>query len=210
MQDALDPRTKNIYPKEQIKMAKQPEQLVLGFFPSEEAAKKAAQELEGFDRSVAGIKFDNIGILTKDKKGKVKAEMQGPRHTGAGLLLGALAGVLTGGISILAGALLGGVLGHFVHKSLGLSKDDLTRISGELDGGKAAVGILVPESEAKAVTSWMEGVGGKTEAHAVAEDAEQQATAVIAQSPELAAPDKDIIPPQDANPPGTEMNAPTA
>ncbi len=191
-------------------MAKEPKQLVLGFFASEEAAKKAAQELEGFDRSVAGIKFDNVGILTKDKKGKVKAEMQGPRHTGAGLLLGALAGVLTGGISILAGAVIGGVLGHFVHKSLGLSKQDLTRISGELDGGRAAVGILVPESEAKAVTSWMEGVGGKPEAHTVAEDAEEQASAVIAQTPEGEQASQEAAAPQDANPPGTEMNAPTA
>jgi uncharacterized membrane protein len=190
-------------------MAKQKDQLVLGFFESEEAAKNAAKELEGMDRAVAGIKFDNIGILVKDSKGKVKADMQGPRHTGLGLLLGALAGVLTGGISLLAGALIGGVAGHFVHKSLGLDKEDLARLGSELDGGRAAVGILVPESEAKAVRSWMEGVGGKTEAITVAEDAVEQATAVT-QAPDFAPPAEDIPPLADVNPPGTEMNAPTA
>jgi uncharacterized membrane protein len=168
-------------------MAKVPQQLVLGFFPNEEAAKKALTELEGMDRTVAGIKFDSSGILVKDKKGKVKAQLDGPRHTGAGLALGALAGVLTGGISLLAGVVIGGAIGHFVHKGLGLSKEDLARISGELDGGKAAVGILVPETEAKAVTSWMEGVGGVVESHAVSEQAVEEASAEVAASPEVAA-----------------------
>ena len=104
------------------------DQLVLGFFPNEEAAKKAAAELEGMDRSVLGIKFDNIGILVKDNKGKVKAQMNGPRRTVLGVVLGAIVGVLTGGIGLILAGTIGGVLGHFVHKGLGLSKEDLNRI----------------------------------------------------------------------------------
>jgi hypothetical protein len=54
------------------------------------------------------------------------------------------------------GALAGGVLGSFFHKGLGLSKDDLDRIGGELDDGKAAVVILAePETRRPgSLTSW--------------------------------------------------------
>ncbi len=160
------------------------QQLVLGFFASPEAANQAAQELKEFDKAVAGVKFDNIGVLVKDDKGKVKAYMEGPRRTGVGILLGALAAVLTGGLSLIAGVVLGGALGHFVHKSLGMSKQDLERISKELDGGKAAVGVLVDESQAKAVTAWMETVGGKPETHTVSDEAANDAAAVLKEQPE--------------------------
>lgn len=172
------------------------QQLVLAFFENQAAAESAVKQLEEWDKSVAGVKFDNIGILVKDDKGKVKAQMQGPRHTGVGIALGALAGVLTGGISLIAGALLGGVFGHFVHKGLGLSKEDLTRISGELDGGKAAVGVLVDETQVKAVTAWITDLGGKTETHAVTDEGMEQASvAMQAES--------------DAQPPATAENPPS-
>jgi uncharacterized membrane protein len=132
------------------------------------------------DKAVAGIKFDNIGVLVKDDKGKIKTHKLGSRHTGAGIALGGLAAVLTGGASLLAGAAIGGVIGHFAQKGLGMSQDDLTRISGSLDGGRAAVGIILDESEAKAVTAWMEGVGGKPESYAVSEEAVAQAASAIA------------------------------
>lgn len=163
------------------------QQLVLGFFESEAAADKAVTELKDFDRVVDGVKFDNIGVLVKDEKGKVKARMDGPRRTGAGILLGALAAALTGGLSLIAGVLLGGVMGHFVHRGLGMSKDDLSRISKELDGGKAAVGVLVNENEAHAVTAWMQTVGGKTETHQVSEEATNDAAAVLDEHPEAEA-----------------------
>ena len=131
------------------------------------------------DKAVAEIKFDNIGVLVKDDKGNIKTHKLGKRHTGAGIALGGIAAVLTGGVSLLAGVAIGGAIGHFAQKGLGMSQDDLTRISGQLDGGKAAVGIIVDESEAKAVTSWMEGVGGKPESYTVSEEAVAQAAAAV-------------------------------
>ncbi len=158
-------------------------ELVLGFFENQAAAENAVKELQAWDKAVDGIKFDNIGVLVKDSKGKVKANMQGPRRTGVGVLLGALAAVLTGGIGLVAGVLLGGVLGHFVHKKMGMSKDDLARIGKELDGGKAAVGVLVNENEAKAVTSWMTTLGGKPETHSVEEDAVEEGSKALDADP---------------------------
>lgn len=159
-------------------------QLVLAFFENQAAAESAVKDLQAWDKSVDGIRFDNIGILVKDDKGKVKAEMQGPRRTGVGLILGALAGILTGGISLVAGAVIGGVFGHFVHRGLGMSREDLARINSQLDGGKAAVGVLVPEDEAKAVTSWITALGGKTETHTVTEEGEAEAKAALEAEPE--------------------------
>lgn len=173
------------------------QQLVLAFFENQAAAESAVKQLEEWDKSVAGVKFDNIGILVKDDKGKVKAQMQGPRRTGVGIALGAIAGVLTGGISLIAGALIGGVLGHFVHKGLGLSKEDLARISGELDGGKAAVGVLVDETQVKAVTSWITDLGGKTETHAVSDEGIEQAASALQSEPEV------IVPATAETPPST-------
>jgi uncharacterized membrane protein len=167
-------------------MAKNQE-LVLGFFENETAAENAAKELQDMDRAVKGIKFDNIGILVKDDKGKIKTQKLGKRHTGAGIALGGIAAVMTGGASLLAGAAIGGAIGHFAQKGLGMSKDDLNRISSELDGGKAAVGILVHESEAKAVASWMEGVGGKPESYTVSEEAVAEAVAEAEAAPAEAA-----------------------
>ena len=163
-------------------MAKNKE-LVLGFFESQAAAENAVKELQAWDKAVDGIKFDNIGVLVKDSKGKVKANMQGPRRTGVGVLLGVLAAVLTGGIGLVAGALFGGVLGHFVHKKMGMSKEDLARISKELDGGRAAVGVLVNDDEAKAVTAWIATLGGKPETHAVEEGAVEEGSKALDAEP---------------------------
>lgn len=159
------------------------QQLVLAFFENRAAADSAVKQLQEWDKAIAGIKFDSIGVLYKDDKGKVKAQMEGGRRTGLGVLLGALAAVLTGGVSLIAGVVLGGVVGHFVQKNMGLSKDDLARLSSELDGGKAAVGVLVPEQEAAAVTSWVTSLGGKFETITVSEETVQEA-ATLPEEPE--------------------------
>jgi uncharacterized membrane protein len=161
-----------------MEMAKN-KKLVLAFFENKEAADKAAKELKAWDDAVAGIKFDSIGVLVKDDKGKVKTQVDGHRHTGLGIALGALAGVLTGGLSLIGGALIGGVLGHFVQNGLGMSKEDLKRIGGELDGGKAAVAVLVPEGEETAVMAWVKELGGVPEAHEVTDEGAEAAAAAI-------------------------------
>ncbi|MCC7165902.1 MAG: hypothetical protein IT331_25615 [Anaerolineae bacterium] len=154
-------------------------QLVLAFFATESAADNAVNELKNWDKASKEIKLGSIGILVKDDKGKIKTQKLGARHTGAGVVLGAVAGVLTGGLSLLGGAVIGGVLGTLMHKGLGMSKEDLARISGELDGGKAAVGVLADDSEAAAVSAKLAELGGKPETHEVTEEAVQQAAAAV-------------------------------
>jgi hypothetical protein len=171
--------------------------LVLALFDNEGAADAAVEALKAWDKATDSIKLGAIGILVKDENGKIKQEKLGQRAhgkgAGIGLILGLVAAVLSGGVTLLGGlvggAALGGVMGAFFHRGLGMSKEDLARIGGELDGGKAAVGVLADESEVAAVSEKLKELGGKPESHAVSEEALAQADAAAAEEePVPAAP----------------------
>jgi uncharacterized membrane protein len=159
-------------------------QLVLAFFENETAADEAVKEIKQWDKASKDVKLGAIGVLVKDDKGKIKTHKLGSRKTGAGALLGALAGVLSGGVTVLGGAIVGGILGAFFHKGLGMSKEDLARIDGELDGGKAAVGILAGPDEAAGVSAKLAELGGVPETHEVSEESLEQVTAAAESTPE--------------------------
>ena len=159
-------------------------QLVLAFFKNEAAADEAANNLKHWDKASKEVKLGAIAVLVKDDEGKIKTQKLGQRKTGAGAVLGALAAILTGGVSVLWGAVGGGILGAFFHKGLGLSKDDLARINSELDGGKAAVGILAKPDEAAGVSAKLAELGGVPESHEVSDEALEQVEAAAESAPE--------------------------
>lgn len=178
-------------------MSKGSKQLVMAFFANEAAADSAVAALKGWDKATKSIKLGAIGILVKDENGKIKQHKLGQRAhgkgAGIGVILGAVAAVLSGGVTLIAGLVggtaLGGVLGAFFHRSLDLSKEDLARIGGELDGGKAAVGVLVDPDEASAVADKLKELGGAVESHGVTEEAMAHADqAVTEEAPAEAAP----------------------
>lgn len=70
----------------------------------------------------------------------------------------------------LGAVLVGGGLGALHHKNVGLGKVDRDRIGSELEGGKAAVGVLAPVSESSIVASKLTDLGGTTEAHDVSDE----------------------------------------
>jgi uncharacterized membrane protein len=158
-------------------------QLVLALFENEAAADEAVKTVKGWDKASKEIKLGSIGVLVKDDKGKIKTHKLGARHTGTGVAGGVLAAALTGGFSLLAGAVVGGITGGFFHKGLGLSKDDLTRIGGELDGGRAAVCILADSAEAPGVSAKLAELGGKPETHEVTEEALAEAAKATGAEP---------------------------
>lgn len=170
------------------------QQLILAFFADEATADDAVATLKQWDRANDDIRFGAIGVLVKDTDGKIKAHKVGNRAGKKGAktvaVVGALAGVLSGGLTVIGGivggAVLGGVLGGFFHQGLGLSKEDLTRISGELDGGKAAVGLIVKTGEAATISEALTSLGGKLETYAVTDEAVEQA---VASAEAEAAPD---------------------
>ncbi len=149
-------------------------QLVLAFFENEDAADAAVDQIKQWDKASKEVKLGAIGVLAKDDKGKIKTHKEGKRKTGTGAVLGALAAVLSGGLTLVGGVVVGGIIGAFFHKGLGISKDDLARFDDELDGGKAAVGILAKADEADGVSAKLAELGGEPETHVVTEEALDQ------------------------------------
>jgi uncharacterized membrane protein len=150
-------------------------QLVLSFFENEAAADAAVESLKKWGKAGKEIKRNAVSVLVKDEQGKVKEHKLGKRKTKTGALVGALVGVLSGGVTLVGGAIVGGILGAFFHKGLGLSKEDLARIDGELSSGKAAVVILAKPKEVDDLTAKLTKLGGTTEAHKVSDEAVEQA-----------------------------------
>jgi uncharacterized membrane protein len=170
------------------------QQLVLAFFDSEDAADAAVQSLKMWDKATEDIKLGSVGILVKDENGKIKTQKLGGRAGGkgakTGVVLGIIAAILSGGMTLVAGvvggAVLGGVFGSFFKRGLGLSKEDLARIGGELDAGHAAVGALVNEAEVERVSDELLSLGGKPETHPVSDEAIEHAEAAAEAAPEAA------------------------
>jgi uncharacterized membrane protein len=151
--------------------------LVLAFFADEDAADEAAKALKDWEKATEYMKVDGIGVLVTDSDGKVKEHKLGKRAgkkgMGIGVALGVVAAIPTGGASLLGGAaggtVGGGVIGQFFHKGLKMSDEDAARIGRELDGGRAAVGVLAWDSETEAVTDKLKELGGTPQTHEVTE-----------------------------------------
>jgi len=146
------------------------QQLIIGIFEAEGAADMAVQSLKALDEASDDIKLGAIGVLVLDDKGQIKehklGQRSGKKGAGIGLVLAVVAPP-----TLLAGVIGGGIIGHFHHKGLGLSQADRERITAELEGGKAAVGVLAPADEAEPITAKMTAMGGTVEAHDVSDEA---------------------------------------
>ena len=159
-------------------------QLVLVYFGNEGAADEAVNAVKQWDKATKEIKLGAIGILVKDKDGKVKTQKVGKRNTGVGAILGVIAAVLSGGISLLGGIVGGGIIGALFHKGLGISKDQMSKIDGYLNDGKAAVGVLVKADEVEAVTTKLTDLGGMAaESYEVSEEVVEEAVAAAEAEP---------------------------
>ena len=144
--------------------------VVLAIFNDEVAADTAATSLK--DAGVA--KGDAIGVLVLNEKGELKADKVGKRSWGKGAGIGAVVALVTP-VGLAAGLIGGGLLGALHHKNLGLDEADRERIRRELEGGKAAVGVLAPVSEAAVVADKLSELGGTAETYLVSDEAVEEA-----------------------------------
>ena len=111
-------------------MAKQNKQLIIALYENEAAARQAAEGLKQWDKANDDVKAGAVGVLVTDGKGGIKQDLTGPRAGGKGATIGAILGLIaavpTGGLSLLGGILGGGVgggiIGAFFHKHLGMSE----------------------------------------------------------------------------------------
>lgn len=147
--------------------------VVLAIFNDEVSADAAAARLK--DSGVAH--GDAIGVLVLGDNGELKADKVGKRSWGKGAGIGAVVALATP-VGLAAGLLGGGLLGALHHKNLGLDEADRERIGRQLAGGKAAVGVLAPVSEATFVADKLTALGGTTETHAVSDEAVEEAHTV--------------------------------
>jgi uncharacterized membrane protein len=153
-------------------------QLVLGYFESEAAADEAVESLKQWDKASKDVKLGAIGVLVKDDKGKVKTHKVGKRNTSLGAVLGVIAAVLSGGITLLGGVVGGGIIGALFHKGLGISKEEMAGIDEQLTDGKAAVGLLAKDDDVESITAKLAELGGvAADTYEVSDDVVEEAVA---------------------------------
>jgi hypothetical protein len=155
-------------------------QLVLSFFESEAAADAAVASLKAWDKASEEIKLGAIGVMALDEKGKLKTHKLGARSMAQGAGIGLILALIMP-ITLLTGIVGGAIVGALHHKGLSMKKEDRERIAGELEGGKAAVGVLAKPEEAAAVAVKLAELGGTSETHELSEadvaEADQAAVA---------------------------------
>ncbi len=156
-------------------------QLVLTVFPDEAAADKAVADLKAWNKG-SYLRVGAIGVLALDEQGKLKEHKLGSTSGGKGASIGLVLAAVTPP-TLIAGIIGGGLLGHFHHKSLGLSDADRERLGSELAGGKAAVGIVAKTKDVVAISSELKALGGTPEAYAVSDEVAQ---AIEAEEPPTA------------------------
>jgi uncharacterized membrane protein len=146
--------------------------VVLAIFNDEASADTAAGALKN-----SGVAHhDAIGVLALDENGKVKTHKMGKRSVGLGIGIGLVLALLTP-IGLVVGLVGGGLLGALHHKGLDIDPADRDRIGRELQGGKAAVGVLAPVSEAEFVANKLTELGGVAETHDVSDESLEEAHA---------------------------------
>jgi uncharacterized membrane protein len=146
--------------------------LIISTFENEELA----------DRTVALLKdygladHDAIGVLALDEHGALKIDKIGARSTGKGVGVGAVLWIL-GPVGMTAGLVGGALVGALHHKGLGLDEADRDRIAKELEGGRAAIGVLTESDKVAPIVAQLDSAGGTTETHGASDEALDHAAA---------------------------------
>ena len=143
-------------------------EVVLAVFGNEAAADTAVESLKAWDKADTDIKLNAIGVLVLDDKGKVKTHKLGKRSVGKGAGIGLVLALISPP-TLLAGVLAGGALGALHHKGLGIKSEERDQLAADLQGGKAAVGVLTATIESTAVSAKLSELGGDVRVLTVSE-----------------------------------------
>lgn len=167
-------------------MANKNRNLIIAYFPDRAKAEEAAEHLKDWDKSRSDIKLGGIGIMTVDDEGKLKTHKVGSRAGGTGAkwgtILGATAGILSGGITLIGGAVVGlaagAVAGALFHKRIGMEDADKERLVQHLQDGGAALAIMADDDELEATKFELQSLDGQVENYMVPDDAVDELEAV--------------------------------
>ena len=161
-------------------MANENKNLIVAYFDNADAADEAAKQLKHWDKSESDIKLGGMGIITMED-GELKTHKVGARAAGTGAKWGtilgatggaatgalALAGVLTGGIGLIPGAIAGLIIGTgagaLFHKKIGMSDEDRARLENHLRNGGAALAVMADAVEVGPTKAEIAQLGGDVE-----------------------------------------------
>jgi uncharacterized membrane protein len=150
----------------------------MAIFGDEAAADAAVESLKAWDKADDDLKLNAIGVLALDDKGKVKTQKLGKRSVGKGAGIGIILAVIAPP-TLLAGAIGGGILGALHRKGLGLDAEDRDELAAQLTDGKAAVGVLVANTEADAIRDKLTELGGNAVVREVTDEDAADVAAVV-------------------------------
>jgi hypothetical protein len=160
------------------------EQVIVAFFDSKIAADGAISDLQAWDKANEAIKLGAIGTLTKEN-GKVKTHVGRKTGKGAtvGTVIGIIAAILSGGVTLIGGVLVGGatggVVGAFMKKSTHLTKAEIDQIGNELDAGRVAVIVTCDEHEVAPTRQQLISAGGRVRNYTVPQEAFSEAAKAV-------------------------------
>jgi uncharacterized membrane protein len=152
-------------------MANDNDKLVIAYYLNEAAAEAAAEDLKKWDKANDDIKLGAIGVITLNhSNGEIEVNEVGQRNTRKGALwgtaIGAGLGILTAGIALIPGliigAAVGGGIGALDHKSLGMTDEDVHELAAHLKNGGAALGVMCDDFEVEATAAKLAEEGGRT------------------------------------------------
>src|SRR4030095_5339757 len=160
-------------------MANDNKNVIIAYFPSVQDAETASNELKSWDKANDDIKLGGIGIL-KLEDGQIKTHSVGARASGTGATVGTFVGIVTGilsgGVTLVGGALVGlaggAAIGGLKHKNLGLTDADIDTMKQELTDGKAALVVTADDPEVPRTLKEIERVGGKVMSYTMDRDAQ--------------------------------------
>ncbi|MEA3335166.1 MAG: DUF4332 domain-containing protein [Chloroflexota bacterium] len=160
-------------------MANDNDKLVIGYYTNHAAAEEAAHELKDWDKHNDNVKLGAVAIMAIDpKSGELEAKEVGQRKTKGGALwgtvIGGALGLLTGGIGLIPGLILGAgggaAIGALFHKDVGMSDADQAKLVEYLRQGGAALAIMADDFEVEPTKAEMVRIGGTVEAYDVPEE----------------------------------------
>ncbi len=152
--------------------------VIIDYFKGADKAYDAADSLKLWDKGNKDIELGGIAILTW-QDGKIHTLKAGTRDTGKGAgwgtVLGATVGVLSGGVTLIGGALVGAaagaVTGAFFHKGVGLSDADKSQLEDKLKSGGAALVVMASDDEVQATKAFLNNLNeGEVQDYQVPDD----------------------------------------
>ncbi len=168
-------------------MANKNRNLVVAYFDNAAAADDAAQQLKHWDKDDDDIKLGGMGIVTMED-GELKTHKVGAHAAGTGAKWGtilgatgglatgimAAAGILTGGLGLIPGAIaglaVGAGAGALFHKKIGMTDADRARLEDHLKNGGAALAVMADDFEVEPTKAEIAALGGAVEHYTLPDD----------------------------------------